>query len=191
MPTWKENEVVWTTLQLQSTCTQCVTHAQWTQLCVEKEELTIGAIVCYTCCLWGRLALGSRAKSTRGTSSLPLWPRKKAQKMICRCRKQRSGMCTKIFLSQWQKWSRGEKHVSPHQLWAPISGEVQLHSCLSVHHDLPRPTSLIGFLVVEKLNIILNRISDRPKVSGHYTFFCKSKFFVFDHIIRYSYSDCP
>ena len=65
-----------------------------------------------------------------------------------------------ILVSMPEMMTRRKTAVSPHQLWASISGEVQLHSCLSVHHDLPRPTSLIGFLVVEKLNIILNRISD-------------------------------
>ena len=47
--------------------------------------------------------------------------------------------------------------------------KTQLHTCPSVHHDLPQPTSLISFLFTEKFNIILNRISDRPKVSRRYT----------------------
>ena len=79
-----------------------------------------------------------------------------------------------MFLSQCQKSWRGDKYVCLHQLWASISGEVQLHSWLSVHHDLPQPTSLIRFLVMEKLNIIQNRNINNIS-------------FVFDHIIRHTH----
>ena len=94
-----------------------------------------------------------------------------------------------MFLSQCQKWWRGEKYVCLHQLWASISGEVQLHGCLSVHHDFPQPTSLIRFLVMEKLNIILNRNSDRSKVLRYYISFVNvnNLSFVFDHIIRHTH----
>ena len=76
--------------------------------------------------------------------------------------------CKNLTISKPETMMRKKLCVSTSAVSFHIR-KTQLHTCPSVHHDLPQPTSLISFLFTEKFNIILNRISDRPKVSRRYT----------------------